>query len=35
MENVDRIYAALQSQITSPEAHAAAVRRAIDKRSKA
>lgn len=35
METVEAIYAALQSQITSPEAHAAAVQRAIEKRKAA
>ena len=33
MANVEAIHAALQSQITDPEAHAAAVARAIAKRS--
>ena len=32
MKNVDDIYAALQAQITDPQAHEAAVLRAIEKR---
>jgi len=32
MENVERIYNALQAQITDPEAHAAAVLRTTEKR---
>ena len=35
MQKVDAIYAALQAQITDPEAHAAAVARAIEKRKAA
>lgn len=35
MANVEAIYAALQAQITDPQAHAAAVARAIEKRKAA